>query len=111
MEPIVEIRGLSKRYGDFLAVSALDLAVGAGEVFALLGPNGAGKTTTIRMMMGILEPSAGSATIHGQDCFRQRAQVQRHVGYVPDDPIFYEYLRGDEILRFVGSGILTEYAR
>jgi len=102
-ESVVELAGLTKRFGDFVAVSNVDLAVAAGDIFALLGPNGAGKTTTIRMLMGILQPSAGSASVLGLDCFRDRAAVMRRVGYLPDEPIFYDYLRGDEILRFVGE--------
>jgi ABC-2 type transport system ATP-binding protein len=101
--PVVDIRGLSKRYGDFDAVANLELQVPAGQLFALLGPNGAGKTTTIRMLMGILRPSAGSALIAGFDCFGDRVEVKRRVGYLPDEPVFYDYLRGREILRFVGE--------
>jgi ABC-2 type transport system ATP-binding protein len=103
MEATIALAGLGKRYGDFAAVDGLDLQVEAGEIFALLGPNGAGKTTTIRMLMGILQPSAGTAHIRGLDCFAQRAEVMGHVGYLPDEPIFYDYLRGREVLRFVGG--------
>ena len=100
---LVEIDNLSKRYGDFEAVSKFSLKVGAGELFALLGPNGAGKTTTIRMLMGILQPTTGSARIGGLDCFADRVEVMRLVGYLPDEPVFYDYLRGGEIIRFVGE--------
>jgi len=101
--PLVEIENLSKRYGNFEAVSQFSLKVGAGELFALLGPNGAGKTTTIRMLMGILQPSTGSARIGGLDCFADRVDVMRLVGYLPDEPIFYDYLSGGEIIRFIGE--------
>jgi len=101
--PVVSTRGLGKRYGDFEAVRSLNLDVHDGEIFALLGPNGAGKTTTIRMLMGILQPTTGGATIAGLDCFTQRAEVMRRVGYLPDDPVFYDYLRGREIIRFAGE--------
>jgi ABC-2 type transport system ATP-binding protein len=101
--PVVEIDQLSKRYGDFDAVSQFSLKVGAGELFALLGPNGAGKTTTIRMLMGILQPTTGAAHIGGLDCFSDRVKVMRLVGYLPDEPVFYDYLRGGEIIRFVGE--------
>jgi ABC-2 type transport system ATP-binding protein len=101
--PLVEIENLSKRYGAFEAVSGFSLKMGAGELFALLGPNGAGKTTTIRMLMGILQPSSGSARIGGLDCFANRVEVMRLVGYLPDEPVFYDYLRGGEIIRFVGE--------
>jgi ABC-2 type transport system ATP-binding protein len=100
---LVEIETLSKHYGDFEAVSQFSLQVGAGELFALLGPNGAGKTTTIRMLMGILQPSTGSARIGGLNCFSDRVEVMRLVGYLPDEPVFYDYLRGGEIIRFVGE--------
>lgn len=102
-EPIVRIDNLTKRYGAFDAVAGLDLKVPRGELFALLGPNGAGKTTTIRMLMGILQPTSGCALIDGLDCFKDRVEVKRRVGYLPDEPIFYDYLRGGEILRFVGE--------
>jgi ABC-2 type transport system ATP-binding protein len=102
-EPLVEIENLSKHYGAFEAVSQFSLRVGAGELFALLGPNGAGKTTTIRMLMGILQPSTGAARIGGLNCFSDRVDVMRLVGYLPDEPVFYDYLRGGEIIRFIGE--------
>jgi hypothetical protein len=74
-----------------------------GEVFGFLGPNGAGKTTTIRMLMGILVPTAGHAKIAALDCQLDRIEVKRRVGYLPDAPIFYDFLRGREILEFVGQ--------
>lgn len=101
--PVVDIRALSKRYGTFDAVSDLNLQVPPGELFALLGPNGAGKTTTIRMLMGILRPTSGTARIAGFDCFQDRVEVKHRVGYLPDEPVFYDYLRGRELLRFVGE--------
>jgi ABC-2 type transport system ATP-binding protein len=94
---------LSKSYGSVDAVRALTFAVGRGEVFGFLGPNGAGKTTTIRMMMGILVPSSGRVTIDGLDCQSDRVAVKRRVGYLPDSPLFYDFLRGREILEFVGE--------
>ncbi|NVD70190.1 ABC transporter ATP-binding protein [Duganella sp. BJB1802] len=100
---MIEFKGLSKVYGGFNAVKPLNLTVERGEVFGFLGPNGAGKTTTIRMMMGILVPSAGQVLIDGLDCHSEPAEVKRRVGYLPDTPIFYDYLRGREILQFVGE--------
>ncbi|HEX4449154.1 MAG TPA: ABC transporter ATP-binding protein [Polyangiaceae bacterium] len=100
---VVQVRALSKSYGDFVAVRDLTLAIEPGEVFGLLGPNGAGKTTTMKMLMGVLRASGGSATIGGFDCFEQRAEVMRRVGYLPDEPVFYDYLRGREIVRFVAE--------
>jgi ABC-2 type transport system ATP-binding protein len=100
---IVEVRGLTKTYGQFTALSELSLDVPRGELFALLGPNGAGKTTTMRMLMGILKPSAGTARIDGLSCFEDRVAVKRVVGFLPDEPVFHDYLRGIEIIRFVGG--------
>ena len=100
---MVEVRGLTKRYGEFSALVDLDLDVVRGELFGLLGPNGAGKTTTMRMLMGILKPTAGTARIDGLDCFTERVEVKRRVGFLPDEPIFHDYLRGIEIVRFVGG--------
>ncbi|MEY4546949.1 MAG: hypothetical protein RL685_3144 [Pseudomonadota bacterium] len=101
--PMLQIDGLGKRYGDFSAIRDLNLQVARGELFALLGPNGAGKTTTLRILMGFLAPSAGSARIAQLDCFQQRVALKRIVGYLPDDPTFYDYLRGREIIEFSGS--------
>jgi ABC-2 type transport system ATP-binding protein len=99
----IQMESLSKHYGDFVAVEGLTLSIANGEVFGLLGPNGAGKTTTMRMLMGLLCATRGSARIAGLDTFEQRAEVMRHVGYLPDEPVFYDYLRGTEIIYFVGE--------
>jgi len=101
--PLLAMSGLTKRYGDFTAVDGLDLQVPTGTVLALLGPNGAGKTTTIRMLIGQLRPSSGSATLAGLDCFAARDEVMRITGYLPDEPVFHDYLTGRELLGFVGG--------
>ncbi|MET0286048.1 MAG: ABC transporter ATP-binding protein [Polyangiales bacterium] len=103
MASLLEVSALTKRFGEFTAVDGLALSVESGEMFGLLGINGAGKTTTMRMLMGILRASAGSARIAGLDCFHDRVEVKRHVGYLPDEPAFQDYLRGREIVRFVGE--------
>ncbi len=100
---IAQVDRLSKHYGAFVAVRDLTLSIARGEVFGLLGPNGAGKTTTMKMLMGVLRATGGSARIAGYDCFTQRAEVMRHVGYLPDEPVFYDYLRGHEIVQFVSE--------
>jgi ABC-2 type transport system ATP-binding protein len=100
---MIAFNHLGKTYGEFTAVRDLEFSVAQGEVFGFLGPNGAGKTTTIRMVMGILVPSTGSVTIDGLDCRADRVEVKRRVGYLPDNPVFYDYLRGREILEFVGE--------
>lgn len=100
---MINFAGLGKSYGSVDAVRDLTFSVGRGEVFGFLGPNGAGKTTTIRMLMGILVPSAGHITVDGLDCQADRVAVKRRVGYLPDSPLFYDFLRGREILEFVGE--------
>ena len=100
---MIAFEHLTKNFGEVAAVRDLGLSVEKGEVFGFLGPNGAGKTTTIRMMMGILVPSSGRVTIDGLDCQADRIEVKRRVGYLPDNPMFYDYLRGREILAFVGE--------
>ncbi len=81
--PIVATRGLTRRFGDFTAVDHVQFEVWPGEVFGLLGPNGAGKTTTIKMLVTLLPPSEGTATVGGYDIIRQADHVRRLIGYVP----------------------------
>ena len=100
--PIIT-RRLTKRYGDFVAVDALDLEVHAGEIFGLLGQNGAGKTTTILMLLGLTEPSGGGARVVGLDPTRRPLEVKRHVGYLPDSVGFYDGMTGRENLRYTAK--------
>jgi ABC-2 type transport system ATP-binding protein len=100
---VIETEGLSKRFGDTLAVSELGLQVAAGEVMGFLGPNGSGKTTTIRLLMGLLRPSAGRAAILGRDCHADAVALKRDVGYLPDEPFLYPYLSGVETLELVAG--------
>jgi ABC-2 type transport system ATP-binding protein len=95
--PAIAARGLTKDYGGGRGLVDLDLEVGAGEVFGFLGPNGAGKTTTIRLLMGMIHPTAGSAQVFGLDCQRQAVAVTRRVGYVPGELPEWGRLRGSEI--------------
>lgn len=88
--PVIELKQLVKKYGDFTAVDFLSLNIYPGEIFGLLGPNGAGKTTTILMMLGLTEPTSGSVRVCGIDATRNPMQVKRKVGYMPDDVGFYE---------------------
>jgi len=100
---LVETDGLTKRYGDIVAVDDLTLRILAGEVYGLLGPNGAGKTTTIMMLLGLTEPTAGSARVLGYDPAHQALQVKRRVGYLPDAVGFYGRLTGRENLRYTAA--------
>lgn len=99
-EPAIVTRQLTKHYGDAVAVDGLDLTVERGEVFGLLGPNGAGKTTTILMLLGLSEPTAGTAEVLGLDPVRQALELKCRVGYVPDSVGFYDDLTGRENLRY-----------
>jgi len=96
---MIELRNVTKSFGQKRAVDQLSLSVGAGELFAFLGPNGAGKTTTIKMICGLLAPSSGTVEIAGYPASSQQARQQ--LAYVPDQPYLYEKLTGREFLRFV----------
>lgn len=97
---IIRTEDLTKVYGTKTAVNHLELQIRQGEIFGLLGPNGAGKTTTILMLLGLTEPTQGTATIDGYDCTRQAMQVKRITGYLPDNVGFYSDMTGRENLRF-----------
>lgn len=99
---LIETRDLTKTYGDKTAVNGLNLSIRQGEVFGLLGPNGAGKTTTILMLLGMTEPTSGSAQIRGTDCTRNPIKIKKIVGYLPDNVGFYPDLTGRQNLRFTG---------
>ena len=100
---MIEIRDLTKRYGDFTAVDHLTLEAVAGEIFGFLGPNGAGKTTTIRIMAGLSLPSSGTVRIGGVDVVQEPVRAKSLMGYVPDRPYLYEKLTGRELLHFVAD--------
>jgi ABC-2 type transport system ATP-binding protein len=99
-ENIIEIKGLTRRYGRFAAVDNLDLEVRKGEIFGLLGPNGAGKSTTILMMLGLTEPDAGNVRVCGLDPTADPVGVKRKVGYLPEEVGFYDDLTGMENLTY-----------
>jgi ABC-2 type transport system ATP-binding protein len=98
--PVITARGLTKRYGEAVAVDAIDFDIFKGEIFGLLGPNGAGKTTTILMMLGLTDVSAGAVTVAGHDPVRQPLEVKRQVGYLPDAVGFYDNLTAVENLTY-----------
>jgi ABC-2 type transport system ATP-binding protein len=111
---MIQLRTLTKRYGSFTAVDALDLQVPRGQLFGFLGPNGAGKTTTLRMIAGILRPTSGSVLIGGTDIAAEPATAKMKLGFIPDRPFIYEKLTGAEFLRFVAGlygqdGALVEH--
>ncbi len=100
---MIQLRALTKRYGAFTAVDAIDLHVPRGQLFGFLGPNGAGKTTTLRMIAGILRPTSGSVVIGGVDVASAPAAAKAKLGFIPDRPFIYEKLTGAEFLRFVAG--------
>src|SRR5216684_589044 len=102
MSAVISTRGLSKRYGKQFALKDLDLEVVAGEVLGYLGPNGAGKTTTIRLLLGLIAPTSGSATIFDLDVQRQAPEVHRRLAYVPGDVSLWPSLTGAETLALLG---------
>lgn len=100
---MIELSALTKKYGRFVAVDAIDLFVPRGELFGFLGPNGAGKTTTLRMIAGILRPSQGTVRIAGIDLAVDPMAAKARLGFIPDRPFIYEKLTGMEFLRFVAG--------
>lgn len=102
-EIVVETQNLTKRYGEIVAVDNLNLKIRAGEVFGILGPNGSGKTTTILMLLGLTEPTEGSARVLGFDPMRQPLEVKSRVGYLPDQVGFYDELTARENLAYTAK--------
>ena len=100
---MIQTMHLTRTYGSLTAVNDLSLAVEPGELFGFLGPNGAGKTTTIRMIIGLLRPTAGTVRVAGHDVQREPLEVKRSVGYLAQTPLLYERLTGREFLRFLGG--------
>ncbi len=100
---MIKLEHLTRRFGHFEAVSDLNLEIPRGELFCFLGPNGAGKTTTIKMMCGLLRPTAGRITIAGHDLQSGMAAVRRITGYIPDFPFLYDRLTPDEFVEFTGD--------
>lgn len=97
---ILETRALTKRFGAVAALNACNLSVETGEVFGLLGPNGAGKTTLIRLLLGYLRPTSGSAHIAGHDCLERSLEVRKLVSYLPAEAALFPHMRGREVLKF-----------
>jgi len=100
---MIELTDLTKQYGNTLAVDHLNLCVPQGEIFGFIGPNGAGKTTTIRMMAGVLGPTAGQVLIDGIHMATHPEEAKRMIGFIPDRPFLYEKLTGMEFMRFVAD--------
>jgi ABC-2 type transport system ATP-binding protein len=102
-DTVIQVENLTHRFGDFVAVDHINFQISPGEVVGYLGPNGSGKTTTIRMLLGLLEPSEGKATVLGFDAFRQSEEVRKRVGYMSQKFALYDDLTVLENLTFYGG--------
>ena len=101
--PAIELRGVVKRYSEITAVDDISLTVNQGEIFGLLGPNGSGKSTTMKMLLGLVQPDAGSIHVLGLDVTHDAIAVKRLVGYAPESAPLYEFLTGLEFLDFISD--------
>jgi len=110
MEPIIETHGLTRRFGNILAVDHLDMEIAPGEIFGLVGPDGAGKTTTLRMLCSLLDPSEGSARVAGHDVVREPQAVKDRIGYMAQKFGLYQDLSVEENMNFYADlfGIMGE---
>lgn len=103
MDTVIETKGLTKRYGNFTALDRLDISVKKGEILGYLGPNGAGKTTTIRLLLGLIKASEGSAKIFGKDALHNAAEIHKNIAYVPGETNFWPNMTGAETLRLLAN--------
>ena len=101
--PLIEVKGVSKNYGSFTALSGVDLRVLPGEIYGLLGPNGAGKSTMIKIINGLLEPTSGTVRVLGHDVTTESMQSKSVIGYVPETSLLYDSLTPREFFEFIGS--------
>ncbi len=103
MRPIIQTNALSKSFGDIAALQPIDLTVPQHAIFGFLGPNGAGKTTLMKLLLGLLRPTGGSATIFGKDIVADSIEIRSRVGYLPQDPRFYEFMTARQTLDFTAK--------
>jgi ABC-2 type transport system ATP-binding protein len=96
----IDTQGLSKRYNDVDALKSLDLTVAKNSIFGFLGPNGAGKTTTIKLLLGLIRPTHGGGNVFGKDIVRDSLEIRQRIGYLAQNPQYYEYMTARETLRF-----------
>lgn len=98
---LLQTNGLTKDYGNFRALDGLTLSIAPGEVFGLLGPNGSGKSTAIRMLLGFMRPTAGTASIDGHDCWHESVEARRKIAYLPGELRLYENMTGRQLIAFL----------
>lgn len=108
---MLEAKNLTKKYGNHTALNSLNLSIQPGEIFALLGQNGAGKTTTINLFLGFIEPSEGTASIHGISVFENPQEIKKHLAYIPETVMLYPNLTGIENLEYFSSLAGFEYTK
>ena len=108
---MLEVRGLTKQYSGLLAVNKVSFTVNRGEVVGYLGPNGSGKSTTVNMVVGLIEPSAGSILLDGRSQSEDGIAYKQRIGYVPEEPYLYTHLTADEYLTLVGRLRSIPHAR
>jgi len=99
---MLEIRGLTKRYNGIPAIDGVSFSIRPGEILGYLGPNGAGKSTTVKILIGLIEPTAGQILFRGSDVRKNRIEFQRSIGYVPEEAYLYPHLSGREHLQLAG---------
>ncbi len=104
---VIQTRGLSKTYKEVRALNGLDLNVPKNSIFGFLGPNGSGKSTTIKLLLGLIRPTAGSATVFGEDIRRGSVAIRKRIGYLAQDPRYYEYMTARETVRYVAKFFYT----
>lgn len=104
---VIQTRGLSKGFNTVRALNGLNLDVPKNSIFGFLGPNGSGKSTTIKLLLGLIRPTAGSATIFGQDIRQNSVAIRKRIGYLAQDPRYYEYLTARETVRYVAKFFYT----
>ncbi|WP_035054208.1 ABC transporter ATP-binding protein [Carnobacterium pleistocenium] len=95
---VVEVKGLTKRFGKFTALKKIDLAINEGEIYGFIGPNGAGKSTTIRVLLGMLKPNEGQVTIFGKDAWKDAVEIHKRIAYVPGEADLWPNLTGGEVI-------------
>ncbi len=99
----IEIKNLTKRYGEHRGIENVSLSVEEGEIFGFIGPNGAGKSTTIRTLLALIRPTSGSAEIFGRDCIRHAAEIAKDVGYLPSESAYYADMTVGELVRYAAK--------
>ena len=100
---VIEVNKLTKYYGKARGITDVSFQVEEGEVFGFIGPNGAGKSTTIRLLLALLHPTSGSATIFGKDCIRYGPEIRREIGYLPSEVFYYDRMKVIDLLKYSAS--------